>query len=159
GLSSELRARNSFFPACSILPPVLGSAPNRLTSEERTGSLPVLKREWGSPALFVFKRSHSFMTSELLSLFEYYEKEKGIDRATMIEAVEAALLSASKKSAVGRARELRIQIDEKKGNIKAIAKLIVVETVTQPYDEIAIDLAKRIKPDVALGEELDVEVT
>ncbi len=99
------------------------------------------------------------MTSELLALFEFYEKEKGIDRQTMIEAVESALLSASKKSVVGQARELRVKIDEKKGTIKAIAKLIVVEEVTQPYDEIALTQARRIKPDVEVGEEVDVEIT
>ncbi|HUF61342.1 MAG TPA: transcription termination factor NusA [Verrucomicrobiales bacterium] len=99
------------------------------------------------------------MTSELLALFEFYEKEKGIDRQTMIEAVESALLSASKKSVVGQARELRVKIDEKKGTIKAIAKLIVAEEVTQPYDEIALAQARRIKPDVQVGDEVDVEIT
>lgn len=99
------------------------------------------------------------MTSELIALFEYYEKEKGIDRATMVEAVESALLSASRKSVIGRARDLEVKIDPKKGDIKAIAKLIAVEEVTHPYDEIDINLARRIKPDVEVGEEIDVEVT
>lgn len=40
------------------------------------------------------------MTNELLALFEYYEKEKGIDRATMVDALEGALLSASKRALV-----------------------------------------------------------
>ncbi len=99
------------------------------------------------------------MTSELIALFEYYEKEKGIDRATMVEAVEAALLSASRKSVIGKARELQVKIDPKKGDIKAIAKLIAVEEVTHPFDEIDINLARRIKADAELGEEIDVEVT
>ena len=47
------------------------------------------------------------MVSELQALFEYYQKEKGIDRAKMVEALESALLAASKKS-IGPARELRI---------------------------------------------------
>ena len=38
------------------------------------------------------------MTNEIISLFEYYEKEKGIERSTMVEALENALLSASRKS-------------------------------------------------------------
>ena len=99
------------------------------------------------------------MTSELLDLFDYYEKAKGIDRQTMIEAVSNALLTASRKSAVGQARELRVDIDEKKGTIKAIARLIVVEKVTQPYDEIELAMARRISPDAQVGEEIDVEVT
>lgn len=99
------------------------------------------------------------MTSELIALFDYYEKEKGIDRATMVEAVEAALLSASRKSVVGRARELRVKIDPRKGTIKAIARLIVVDKVTHPYDEIALETARRIHPEAKVGEEIDVEVT
>ncbi|MGY8686371.1 MAG: NusA N-terminal domain-containing protein, partial [Verrucomicrobiales bacterium] len=99
------------------------------------------------------------MTSELIALFEYYEKEKGIDRATMVEAVESALLSASRKSVIGNARELQVKIDPKKGHIKAIALLIAVEKVTQPYDEIDLNTARRIKADAELGEEIEVEVT
>ncbi|MEQ1843284.1 MAG: NusA N-terminal domain-containing protein, partial [Verrucomicrobiales bacterium] len=49
------------------------------------------------------------MTNELLALFEYYEKEKDLSRATMVEVIESALLSASKKS-IGPARELRISV-------------------------------------------------
>jgi N utilization substance protein A len=99
------------------------------------------------------------MTSELIALFEYYEKEKGIDRETMVEAVESALLSASRKSVIGKARELEIKINPKKGDIKAIAKLIAVEEVTQPFDEIDIKLARRIQPEAEIGDEVDVEVT
>lgn len=98
------------------------------------------------------------MTSELLTLFEYYEKEKGIDRETMVDAIQQALLSASRKS-IGPARELRIEVDPNKGKISAIAKLIAVEEVVAPYDEINIATAKKIQPGAELGDEVDVEIT
>jgi N utilization substance protein A len=98
------------------------------------------------------------MTNELLALFEYYEKEKDLSRATMVEVIESALLSASKKS-IGPARELRISVDPEKGKIKAIATLVVVDKVTAPYDEIALPTARRIRPDAKLGDEIDVEIT
>lgn len=98
------------------------------------------------------------MTNELLALFEYYEKEKDLDRETMVEVIQQALLSASKKS-IGPARELRIDVDPAKGKIRAIAKLVVVENVEKPYDEIALPVAKRIKADAELGDEVEVEVT
>ncbi len=98
------------------------------------------------------------MTSELLAVFEYFEKEKGIPRDTMVEALSNALLSASRKS-VGPARELRIDIDPEKGAIKAIATLIVAEEVESPYEEIQLETAKRIKSDAQVGDEIDVEVT
>lgn len=98
------------------------------------------------------------MTNELLALFEYYEKEKGIDRATMVDALEGALLSASRKS-IGPARELKIHIDPQKGKIKVTATLVVVDHVVKPYDEVDGFTARRIKPDIQIGDELEVEVT
>ena len=98
------------------------------------------------------------MISELKALFDYYEKEKGIDRAKMVEALSQALLAASKKS-IGPARELRIDIDPDKGTIKAFAKLIAVETVTNRWEERPLATAKRFKKNAELGDEIEVEVT
>jgi len=98
------------------------------------------------------------MISELKALFDYYEKEKGIDRIKMVEALSQALLAASKKS-IGPARELRIDIDPEKGSIKAFAKLLAVETVTNPWEELTIAKAKRFKKDAVIGDEIEIEVT
>jgi N utilization substance protein A len=98
------------------------------------------------------------MISELKALFDYYDKEKGIDRMKMVEALSQALLAASKKS-IGPARELRIDIDPEKGTIKAWAKLLVSEKVENPFEQITLKTANRIKPGSQLGDEVDVEVT
>jgi transcription termination/antitermination protein NusA len=98
------------------------------------------------------------MNAELLAILEYWEKEKGISRQTLLSAVEEALLSAAKK-AVGPARELRVAIDPKNGDIKAFAKLIVTDRVLSKHDQISIFDARRLKPDAQMGEELEIEVT
>ncbi|MBK8040407.1 MAG: transcription termination/antitermination protein NusA [Verrucomicrobiaceae bacterium] len=98
------------------------------------------------------------MISELKTLFDYYEKEKGIDREKMVEALSQALLAASKKS-IGPARELRIDIDPDKGTIKAFAKLLAVETVSNPWEELPLAKARKIKKDAELGDEIELEVT
>lgn len=98
------------------------------------------------------------MISELKALFDYYEKEKGIDRDKMVEALSQALLAASKKS-IGPARELRMDIDPEKGTIKAWAKLLVVETVTNPWEELPLAKARMIKKTAEIGDEIDLEVT
>jgi len=98
------------------------------------------------------------MISELKALFDYYEKEKGIDRLKMVEALSQALLAASKRS-IGPARELRIDIDPEKGTIKAWAKLLAVEAVTNPFEEILLANARRIKKNAELGDEIELEVT
>ncbi len=98
------------------------------------------------------------MISELKTLFDYYEKEKGIDREKMVEALSQALLAASKKS-IGPARELRIDIDPDKGTIKAFAKLLAVENVTNPWEELPLAKARKIKKGAELGDEIELEVT
>jgi N utilization substance protein A len=98
------------------------------------------------------------MNSDLISGLDYFEREKGIKREVLIEAVQNALLSASKK-AIGPARELRIEIDRKSGEIRALANLIVVENVVNGHDEISLSKARVLKPGVAIGDTVEVEVT
>jgi N utilization substance protein A len=98
------------------------------------------------------------MNGELIAVLEYLQREKGIDKETLLQAVESALLQASKKS-VGPARELRIEIDRKTGAIRAMAKLLVVENVANKNDEISLADARRRNPNAQLGEEVEVEVT
>ncbi len=98
------------------------------------------------------------MISELKALFDYYEKEKGIDRDKMVEALSQALLAASKKS-IGPARELRIDIDPDKGTIKAWAKLLASEHVSNPFEQLPLAKARLLKKDAQEGDEIDLEVT
>jgi N utilization substance protein A len=98
------------------------------------------------------------MNAELIAVIEYLQREKGIDKEVLFESVEQALLQASKKS-VGPARDLRIVIDRKTGEIHAFAKLTAVETVVNKHDEISLADAKRRNPNVQLGEDVEVEVT
>lgn len=98
------------------------------------------------------------MNNELLAVLEYMERERGIDRETLIKAVEGALLSASKKG-VSPAKDVRIEIDRKTCDIRALARLQVVERVVAPYDEITVANAQRIKPGAKAGDFVDTEVT
>lgn len=98
------------------------------------------------------------MNADFLAVLEFWEREKGISRDVLVNAVQEALLSAAKK-AVGPARELRVTIDPKNGDIKAWAKLIVAEKVISKHDQISQFDARRIKADAIIGEELEMEVT
>lgn len=98
------------------------------------------------------------MNADFLAVLEFWEREKGINRDVLVGAVQEALLSAAKK-AVGPARELRVAIDQKNGDIKAFAKLIVSEKVISKHDQLSVFDARRLKPDAQVGEELEVEVT
>ncbi len=90
------------------------------------------------------------MNADFLAVLEFWEREKGINRDVLVGAVQEALLSAAKK-AVGPARELRVEIDQKNGDIKAFAKLIVSEKVISQHDQISVFDARRIKADATGG--------
>jgi N utilization substance protein A len=98
------------------------------------------------------------MNAEMLTMLDYLERERGISRDVLVEAISGALLTASKK-AFAIARELRIDINPKTGDIRAFAKPLVVEKVENQHDEIALAKARQFKPDAQIGEELEIEVT
>ena len=115
--------------------------------------------EWAyTPLFFVPGYKSAFMNSEFIAMLDYLEREKGIKREVLVEAVSNALLSASKK-AVGPARDLRIDINPKTGEIRALANLLVVESITNIHDEIILSKALKVKADAKLGEEIEIEVT
>jgi N utilization substance protein A len=98
------------------------------------------------------------MNADFLAVLEFWEREKGINRDVLSAAVQEALLSAAKK-AVGPARELRVVIDQKSGDIRAFAKLVVSEKVISKHDQISVFDARRLKAEAQPGEEVEVEVT
>ncbi len=98
------------------------------------------------------------MNADLLAVFEFWEREKGISRDVLLAGVQESLVSAAKK-AIGPARELRCVVDPKTGDIRAYAKLIVSEKVASKHDQISLTEARRLKPDAKIGDELEVEVT
>ena len=98
------------------------------------------------------------MNADFLTVLDFWEREKGISRDILVAAVQEALVAAAKR-AVGPARELRCEIDQKSGDIRAFAKLMVVEKVQSKHDEISLGDARRLRPDIEMGQELEVEVT
>jgi len=99
------------------------------------------------------------MNSELTTMLDLLEREKGIKREVLVDAISTAILAASKKSFTSGTRELRIEINPQSGVIRAMAKLVVVEKIANPHDEISLSKARAIKADVHMGEEIEVEVT
>ena len=97
-------------------------------------------------------------SAELQALLDYYEKEKGISREALNEAIKDALEAAAKK-AVGASRDLRVETDPKSGQLKAYAKLVVVDRVTNPQDEISRFDALQIVDEANVGDEIEKEVT
>lgn len=97
------------------------------------------------------------MSSEILSVLEYMEKEKGIPRADMIATIANALKTAAQKG-VNSGQELKIEINPKNGQLHAWSLLKVVDSVSNPKTEIHVERAQSIKPGAVIGEVLEKEI-
>lgn len=97
------------------------------------------------------------MSSEILSVLEYMEKEKGIPRADMIATIANALKTAAQKG-VNSGQELKIEINPKNGQLHAWSLLKVVDSVSNPKTEIHVERAQAMKAGAVIGEILEKEI-
>ena len=98
------------------------------------------------------------MSNELLTMLEYLERERGISRDTLLQAMQEAIIKAAGKGFGGYTREMRVEISPKTGKICGVANVLVVDKVANPQEEMLLARAKVIKPGVELGDSLEVEV-
>ena len=84
-------------------------------------------------------------------------KDKGIDRAVLIEALESAVLSAANKK-YRNTRELETHFNEEMGEVELFEFVTVVDEVQDSYKEIDVAEAKEIDPDVEIGDSLGMKM-
>ena len=103
------------------------------------------------------------MTTDIVALIEFYEKEKAIDRDRVVEALEYAFCSAYRKMVPGAdaIEVLRADINEKKGDTRIFASLEVVEDddYIDKFNEVPLNMALKKKADAVVGDRLDFDVT
>jgi N utilization substance protein A len=97
------------------------------------------------------------MNRELVAVIEQIGREKGIDKEILFEAVETALLSASRKT-VGTGENIRLELDRSTGTLRVYSRTKVVEEVTDPKLEIGLAEARALNPAAELGDELEREL-
>lgn len=93
------------------------------------------------------------MGRELITVIEQIGREKGIDTGRILEAVEAALLTAAKKR-YGAAESIQVKIDRKSGDIEAISLKKIVSQVTSPKSEVSLEEARKVDSEAELGDEI-----
>jgi N utilization substance protein A len=98
------------------------------------------------------------MNAEFIDALEQLEREKGIDKDTLIEAIEAALISGYKRN-FNSAPNVRVAINRETGEVKVFARKTVVEEPQDTRLEISLDAALDINPSYQLGDVVDIEVT
>lgn len=98
------------------------------------------------------------MNKDLIAIFDYMERERGIKREIIIEAIEESLLLAARKS-VQDIPDVEVRLDPKSGAIEIIAQKRVVSKVQISQEEISLKDALKLDPDAQLEQVLYVSVT
>ncbi|HCP15218.1 MAG TPA: transcription termination/antitermination protein NusA [Peptococcaceae bacterium] len=98
------------------------------------------------------------MNMELMSALKDLEKEKGIDFEVLVEAIEAALISAYRKN-FGAMQNVRVILDRNSGEIKVYTRKNVVEMLKDDRSEIALAEAQKLNPNYAVDDVVEFEVT
>lgn len=97
------------------------------------------------------------MNKDLIAIFEYLEREKGIKRETIIDAIEESLQVAARKSLKGVGL-VSVVIDPKQGTIEVTAEKEVVDNIEYPEEEILLDEARELAPDCEMGDFIQVPI-
>lgn len=98
------------------------------------------------------------MSTEFLSALAALEKEKGIDKSVLIDAIENALVSAYKKN-YGTTQDVRVEVDDTTGAYRVFAKKTVTENVENEEEEISLSDAHKINIAYEPGDVIEMEVT
>jgi N utilization substance protein A len=93
------------------------------------------------------------MNRELISVIDEIGRQKGIDKARVIGAIESALQTAAKKR-FGQAENIQVEIDPKTGEISVVSKKIIVDQVSNPKAEISLQEARQYDSEAEVGDEI-----
>lgn len=98
------------------------------------------------------------MNAEFIEALGQLEKEKGISKDILIEAIEAALISGYKRN-FHSAQNVRVDINRHNGEVRVFARKTVVEDVMDTRLEISLPAAREINPNYQLDDIVEIEVT
>jgi transcription termination/antitermination protein NusA len=98
------------------------------------------------------------MSADLILALEQLEREKGINKEILIEAIEAALISAYKRN-FSSSQNVKVTIDRDNGDVKVYALKRVAINPENEFLEISTDEAKKISKKLEEDDTVEIEVT
>ncbi len=100
------------------------------------------------------------MNLELIGALTELEKERGISKELLLEAIETAIISAYKKNyGASSSSSARVELNEKTGEIHVYSRRIVVDEVQDDTLEISLEDALALDPNYVVGDVVEKEVT
>ncbi len=95
--------------------------------------------------------------AELIAALDELEKEKGIEKAYLIDAIETALVTAYKRN-FDAIENVKVIMDKQTGEAHVFAIKEVVDVARDTDQEISLSDAKKINKNFELGDNVDIEV-
>lgn len=100
------------------------------------------------------------MKTELSLAFNEVLEEKQLPKDVIQAAIEGAMIEAYRKAMnASKAQDVQVKLDFDTGDVKVFAEKEVTDVVMDFRTEVLLDEARKIKPDVELGDTLLVEST
>ena len=97
------------------------------------------------------------MFTDLKRIIDQISRDKGIDRRLLVEAIEEAVKTAATKK-LGPGCDVEVEYNEELGEIEIYEFRTVVEEITDRDEEILIEDARHLDPDVQLGDDLGIKM-
>ncbi|MBQ8111925.1 MAG: transcription termination factor NusA [Kiritimatiellae bacterium] len=95
--------------------------------------------------------------NDLLAIVNYIERERGVDREVVLGAIEKAVKKAADRNNPNVTNDLRVAIDRKTLTLHVYdTKVVSDEDVGPGY--ISVARARRLKPDAAEGDTIEIEI-
>ncbi|WP_410510866.1 transcription termination factor NusA [Paenibacillus sp. BR2-3] len=98
------------------------------------------------------------MSMDFIEAMNELEREKGISKDVLFEAIEAALISSYKRN-FNAAQNVRVDMNRNTGVIKVFARKLIVDEVLDTRTEISLPAAREINPHFQLEDIAELEVT
>ncbi len=93
------------------------------------------------------------MNNEILDALSQITREKSVDRALLVETLEAGLASAVRKK-YGATADVEVNFANDTGAISVAIRRVVVETVEDPAQQMTVEEARAYKPEARVGDTL-----
>ncbi len=98
------------------------------------------------------------MAQNLNYLIDQVGRDKGVDKKVIIEALEDALLKASRKR-YGPHKDIEAHYNEELGEVELFQFKTVVDKVQDPDLEISLEEARKMDPEAEIGDSLGIKLS
>lgn len=106
----------------------------------------------------IVKNEPAINSTELISAMNELEKESGIKKDYLLDAIQTALVTAYKKNYDCEEENVKITMDRETGEIHIYSQKEVVETVENEKTQISLENAKKIDGKYQIGDVVEQEL-